>query len=329
MQLVVRPMEMELSVESGNNLLESLVAHQIPISYSCRDGRCGMCACRVVGGTVIESGRRARGFPGATRHQILACQCVLAEDCVVQLPPVESVVVHPARKLGARISSVSELGPELLQLELTTNGPFQFSPGQHVEVEFRKDLIRTYSMASLPADTELRLQMKMHPGGRVAEHLRSQLKVGDTLKLKGPLGSAFLRPNSHEPMLLMAAGTGLAPALSILRALAASQTMRTVRICLGFTSPIEVYGLDEIHDLVRQLPSAHLQVMLAGGELRQRGVRQGLLTDWLRSDCPELGGWSAHVFGSFRAVDSAVRQLRVKGINEDRLHAEAFYPANA
>lgn len=52
MELVVEPLNARLNVESGSNLLDVLRAKQLPISYSCRSGRCGTCRCRVVSGQV-------------------------------------------------------------------------------------------------------------------------------------------------------------------------------------------------------------------------------------------------------------------------------------
>jgi ferredoxin-NAD(P)+ reductase (naphthalene dioxygenase ferredoxin-specific) len=54
MELTLEPLNRQLNVDVGQNLLDVLRAHDIPISYSCMAGRCGTCRCRVVRGKVLN-----------------------------------------------------------------------------------------------------------------------------------------------------------------------------------------------------------------------------------------------------------------------------------
>ncbi len=57
MELEVLPFNTKLSFERGDNLLDTLLKNEeIPVSYSCRSGRCGLCRCKSIEGAVSERG---------------------------------------------------------------------------------------------------------------------------------------------------------------------------------------------------------------------------------------------------------------------------------
>ena len=60
MEVVLNPSQRVLQVQPGANLLEVLLEHKVPMSYSCRAGRCGTCRCKVVDGDVLDGGRETR-----------------------------------------------------------------------------------------------------------------------------------------------------------------------------------------------------------------------------------------------------------------------------
>ena len=73
-------------------------------------------------------------------------------------------------------------------------------------------------MAGLTGDAHVRIPRSSRPRrARVTGYIANDLKVGDAVKVSGPLGSAYLRRKHEGPMLCVAGGTGLAPILSILR----------------------------------------------------------------------------------------------------------------
>src|SRR3546814_4102953 len=76
---------------------------------------------------------------------------------------------------------------------------------------------RAYSMASMPGEEVLEFHVRLIPGGRASQHIAETLKVGDSVQVEGPYGSAHLRPDDDSPLVLVAGSSGLAPAKSIAR----------------------------------------------------------------------------------------------------------------
>ena len=77
MELVVRPSGRVLEVQAGETLLDALLGNQVPISHSCKDGRCGVCRCRLLRGKVVGPARQMRPSPVPGSSCMLACQSVL------------------------------------------------------------------------------------------------------------------------------------------------------------------------------------------------------------------------------------------------------------
>lgn len=93
-----------------------------------------------------------------------------------------------------------------------------FQAGQHLPLRFNIDgdvQIRTYSLSSAPSDDFFRISVKRD--GRVSTHLHEQIRVGDLLEARAPQGHFTVAPHERRPLVLLAAGVGITPLLSMLR----------------------------------------------------------------------------------------------------------------
>lgn len=325
MDLHIRPLDRTLEVRPGANLLEVLREHHVPVSYSCMSGRCGTCRCKVVAGQVLDGGQDAIRPDGPAERYVLACQSTLTESCAIEIPEPDEVVVHPARILKATVTAIDALTHDIRRLRLRPNKPLEFSPGQYAQLQFGPGLARPYSMAGLARDAELEFHVRRVPGGRVTAHIFEQLRVGDAVRVSGPLGTAYLRTRHPGPMLCAAGGTGLAPILSILRGAIAADLMQPIHLYLGVRAEADVYGLDELRELQARHPGLKVQVVVVAGPARE-GWRAGLITDAIRADWPGgLEGWRAYLCGSPPMVEAVTQLVRARGLAPEQIHADAFY----
>ncbi|GER10809.1 2Fe-2S iron-sulfur cluster-binding protein [Variovorax boronicumulans] len=325
MDLHIHPLARTLEVRPGANLLEVLREHQVPVSYSCMSGRCGTCRCKVVSGQLLDGGQDAIRPDGQGERYVLACQSTLTESCTIEIPEPDEVVVHPARVLKATVTGIDVLTHDIRRLRLKPNKPLAFSPGQYAQLQFGPELARPYSMAGLSRDAELEFHVRRVPGGRVTAHIFEQLRVGDTVRVSGPLGTAYLRTKHRGPMLCAAGGTGLAPILSIVRGAVAAGLTQPIHLYLGVRSDADVYGLPELHELQAQHPGLKVHVVVVAGPARD-GQRLGLITDAIRADLPaRLDGWRAYLCGSPPMVEAASRLVQAHGLAPEQTHADAFY----
>ena len=105
-----------------------------------------------------------------------------------------------------------------------------FQAGQHLPLRFTLNgevHIRTYSLSSAPSDGFYRISVKRE--GRISTHLHEQIRVGDVLEARAPQGHFTVAPLERRPLVLLAAGVGITPLLSMLREVV-YQGLRTRRI---------------------------------------------------------------------------------------------------
>ena len=328
MNLIVRPLNRTLAVSPGANLLNVLREHNVPISYSCTAGRCGTCRCKVTRGHLLESGSQAQITRVNEGQFALACMSVLTENCEIEVPEPDEVVIHPARVLKATVVAIEDMTHDIKRIVLRPAKPLSFSPGQYAQVQFTPNHIRPYSMASLASDEELEFHVRLVPGGRVSSYISSEVAVGHSVRVSGPLGTAYLREKHTGPMLCVAGGTGLAPILSIVRGAVRAGMVNPIHLYFGVRSPLDVYGEHWLEQLAREHPGLSVHVIPAS-DATGRSMRTGLVTDVIASDWGDsLRDFRAYLCGSPPMVEAASLLLNQRGIPPEHIYADAFYSSD-
>jgi ferredoxin-NAD(P)+ reductase (naphthalene dioxygenase ferredoxin-specific) len=222
------------------------------------------------------------------------------------------------------VRAVEPLAHDVKRLVVKLSRPFEFSAGQYAELRFTRELARPYAMAALSGDSTLEFHVRLVPGGRASGYVADHLKPGDTVRVSGPLGPAYLRHRDAGPILCAAGGTGLAPVLAIVRAAIACGMPNPMHLYVAARSARDVYGLELVRDLQRKHPALELHVCVSsGGATGQH--RRGLVVQAIERDLGNLAGWQAYLFGSPPMVEATAVLARRKGIQAGRIHAEAFY----
>jgi ferredoxin-NADP reductase len=94
--------------------------------------------------------------------------------------------------------------------------------GQHVDVRLTAEdgyqAQRSYSIASAPEDAALVLTVERLDDGEVSPYLVDELRPGDELELRGPVGGYFVWEESlGGPLFLVGGGSGVVPLRAMLR----------------------------------------------------------------------------------------------------------------
>lgn len=337
MELVVQPHNRILQVSPGANLLDTLRANNIPISYSCMAGRCGTCRCKIISGNLLDTGREAKITNPDEGEYVLACTSVLTESCAIEIPEPDEIVTHPARIIKATITAIDDATHDIKIIRMRPAKPLSFSAGQYAMLQFTPEHIRPYSMAGLCTDEELEFHVRLVPDGRVSGYLFNGLKIGDAVRVSGPLGTAYLRHRHAGPMLCVAGGTGLAPILSIIRGIILAGMHNPLHLYFGVRSPRDIYGLAQLQALQQALPSMKIHVVVTtdennGSALHKEidkqistGLRTGLVTDAIAQDISNFDGWRAYICGAPPMVEATAALVRQRGIHQQHVYADAFY----
>ncbi len=326
--VILRGMDAEIAVEAGETILDAALRNGLPFPFGCQSGNCGACKCALVAGGVelapysefaLEEGERLQGM-------ILGCRAIPLADCTVALLETEELEVHPARELDCRVVAIDDMTHDIrrLRLEILSGGPFAFSAGQFASLRFPGLPARDYSMANRPDEALLEFHIRLVAGGAVTPHLRERLKVGDTLRVSGPMGTSSWRRRHTGPILAVAGGSGLAPIKSIVETALMSGARQPIRLYVGGRAERDLYLLDHFAALAARHSNLSVTPVLsqADGPTERR---TGFLADALSADLADLDGWKAYLAGPPAMVESCVDALAMRGMARGDCHADAFY----
>ena len=315
-------------VEAGDTILASMIRAGVPFPFSCQAGNCGTCKCELLSGDVLELeySEHALSPQERAKNIILACRTQVWDDTVVRRIDAEELVLHPSRVMRCRVAALEELTHDIrgLRLEIEAGGPFIFSAGQYAQLEFAPGLSRHYSMAGIPNEQALTFHIRHMPGGQTSSYAATQLKVGDMVKVSGPLGVAYLREAHMGPVLLVAGGSGLAPMQSILRTLLMRAHAAPVALYFGVRSERDLYHEELLNGLAARHPNFRFHVVLSE-QKGERGRRYGLVHEAVAADLVGSEGLMAYLAGPPVMVEAATAALQAKGARPRQIHADAFY----
>ena len=145
-------------------------------------------------------------------------------------PPPSGSVAAPPRRPAPRpiawlfatvVDTVSET-QRARTLVLEVPGWPGHQAGQHVDVRLTAEdgyqAQRSYSIASGPEDARVTLTVERLDDGEVSPYLTDELRVGDKLELRGPIGGHFVWDVAiGGPLLLVGGGSGVVPLMAMLR----------------------------------------------------------------------------------------------------------------
>jgi ring-1,2-phenylacetyl-CoA epoxidase subunit PaaE len=247
---------------------------------------------------------------------------------MLKFHPLTVVQVVPDAEDAVAIAV--EVPPELRQ-------EYAGSPGQHVVLRLAVDgeeVRRTYSLVNAPGEWPLRIAARVHSAGKMSRYLAEQLRAGERIEVLPPNGS-FTPRHAPEPGLFVAfaAGCGITPVLSIVRALLAQGAAR-VLLFYGNTGSARAMCLEELlalKDRYLERLSLHFvmsrepqEVELYNGRIDAARVRQFASSLFRPAAVSEY-----FVCGPSDMIEQTSATLRSLGVDAARIHAEHFTVATA
>jgi ferredoxin-NADP reductase len=160
-------------------------------------------------------------------------------------------------RLVWQIGEVVETSPETPRtksLFLEVPDWYGHRAGQHVDVRLTAEdgyqAERSYSIASAPENERVELIVERLDDGEVSPYLTDELRKGDQLELRGPIGGWFAwEAGQGGPLLLIAGGSGIAPLMAMVRHRKAVGSATPVRLLYSSRSYEEVIFREELEDL--------------------------------------------------------------------------------
>lgn len=209
---------------------------------------------------------------------------------------------------------------------------FAFEPGQSLtlrrEIDGR-DERRSYSICS-PVGSVPRIGVRVVPGGLFSSWLVRDVRAGDTVEVMAPTGA--FTPDLAEPghHVLIAAGSGITPMVSITESVLAAEPGSRVTLFYGNRNSGTVMFADELADLKDLYPARFQIAHVLSREPREAEVLSGRLdADRLSAligsliDVTTADHW--WLCGPHGMVSDAKQVLGSLGVPDDRVHQELFH----
>lgn len=205
-----------------------------------------------------------------------------------------------------------------------------FEAGQHVTIEFDVDaspVNRCYTIASPPTRPErLSITVGRREGGRVSAWIHDGgLQVGSHVRVAEPQGSFTLAAHPADAYLLLTAGSGITPALSMLREMHDLGCDRDIVLLHSQRRLSEVACYDELGWLSQQLPGLRTSFVCTGHEPSDPSAVRGRMTQGLLTQLtPDLGRREILLCGPEPYRNSLRDAAVAAGCDPRRIHEESF-----
>jgi len=203
-------------------------------------------------------------------------------------------------------------------------------PGQFVKVRALLggcEVWRSFTISSSPTTRErLDLTVKRNPVGELSNHLHDAIEAGSELTLKGPQGGFFLNADAHrEPLVLISAGSGITPMMSIVRHLADTGSPLTCTFLHGARTAADIIFHDECRRLAISFSQLKYLVTLSQPADAWDGLRGRLSFDMVRENVGDLTGNRYFLCGPGDFMQALQQSLVTAGVPAARVHTEQFH----
>lgn len=321
----IQPSRHTFSIDPDETILEAALEQGYTLPYSCRNGACGVCKGKVVQGTVDHGKAQAFALSEEEKAAGIALFCCAKplSDLTIESHEVTTAQDIPVKTLPSRVEKMVKLSDDVmaLYLKLPANERLQFLAGQYIDILQKEGKPRSFSLANAPHDDELlELHVRNIAGGTFTQHVFNGMKERDILRIKGPLGTFFLREDSPKPIVFVASGTGFAPVKAIIEHALHIGFKREMHFYWGVRKQSDLYMLDKVKAWEAQGIRFTPVVSDESWNGRSGFVHQAVLDDF-----KDLSGYTVYACGAPVVVEAAHREFTTqRGLPNEAFYSDAF-----
>lgn len=222
------------------------------------------------------------------------------------------------------VASNDPVTPVIRELWLTPCGRvIAYLPGQYVLLGDVAQRLppRAYSLANAPrADGRISLLVTRFPGGPVSGWVHGTLRAGDEVMLDGPYGTFVPGNDRNTQVLLLAAGSGLAPIRALAEDFLATDPARRVTLFFSARTAADTIDHARFQEWMRRFRGFRYLHTLTRDPAAKRHRR---IPELLPDTCADLRGWEVFVAGPTGfVVDCAACACALGAAN---VHTEEFF----
>jgi CDP-4-dehydro-6-deoxyglucose reductase len=327
----LHPSGREVECQSGDTVLAALERAGYALPNNCRAGACGECKVKVVSGQFDQGMVLDMALSQEERRQGFGLMCMakpISDELVIEWGTADAKpkLFPPREDQRYVVTDRIPRTPSILEIHFRPVGqPMRYWPGQYVTVgdERAGAPPRCYSLAAAPRpDGEIVLQVTRLDDGQTSRWMHDSVKIGDIVKISGPYGTFIGDPSVETPVLCLAAGSGLAPILSLAEAALRRGYRKPVTLMFSARTMADLYDFG----LMKYWETKHRNFTYKPTLTReeQPGMLHGRIPDILPAQFKDLSEYSVFVAGSPDFVTECVRVAKTLGAKDELIHTERY-----
>jgi len=232
-----------------------------------------------------------------------------------------------------RVERIVQETPNVKTFRLVSpNGsgfPFAYLPGQYLTFSLQiggKPVSRSYTIASTPSRPGYcEVSIKREEQGLVSRHMHDMVKEGDLLTIAAPGGKFTFTGAEADRVVLLAAGVGITPLMSILRYLTDRKWNGQIDMVYSCKMAKDIIFREELEAIERRYPNLHLTLTLSRAEgTNWTGATGRIDAKLLTSVVPNLANVPVYMCGPAEMLTATGDLLRQLGVAEHNIRKESF-----
>ncbi len=313
------------TASSQQTVLAAALESGLALPHSCRAGNCGSCKARLITGEINSYGfiESALSDQQLKDGFILLCSSMANSDLEIDIEEFNqhfSVVKYwPARIKSMKLLCHDVMG---MTLELAPGQRMDCLPGQYLDVVIADNRFRSFSIANAVGD-DLEFHIRKVEDGEFTSRVFNEFKIGDILRLYGPLGTFFIRQEKQGPIIMLAGGTGFAPIKALLEQLQQIHSQRPVTLYWGVRTVEDIYMKFWLEQFSQSNPWFNFSVVIFEADDTWSG-RKGFVHQAIVDDYYDLSDFVVYASGPPQMINAAKQNFTQKGLNPDNFYFDSF-----
>ncbi len=215
-----------------------------------------------------------------------------------------------------------------LRFQVLDERRFCAKPGQFLTFQWTIDgqrVTRSYTISSSPVhENYVEITPKRMENGCVSVFLNERAKPGLAVEASGPYGRFYFDETVHKTIVLIAAGSGITPMISMLRYIDDLELATPVTLLYCVRTGADIIFENELLRLSRSLPNFKYELCLSRPDPTWRGRSGRLTEEFVSQSVTDLDSPTFFLCGPNGFMDNARHVLMTLGITKDRILQESF-----
>ncbi|MFV1983236.1 MAG: FAD-binding oxidoreductase [Thiohalomonadales bacterium] len=309
----------------NETVLETLLRHEISVSYSCGIGVCQSCLLKTSSSDIPENSQIGLNKTLILKNYFLPCVCEPKRDFKIIESKEHEIFIDSV------VIEKHWLSKKICQFILEKPDNLQFHPGQFINIRNKNLLTRSYSIASAPKLDTIELHVKHLQNGQMSNWMCSDLEPGDSIEIQGANGESFYDvKTTTQNILLIGTGTGLAPLLGIVRDAVANNHLGDIHLYHGSRYCDGLYLIKNMQQLAKKHQNIHYYPCISSSNSLLNNVKKipncihERADEYALENHNSLKNWKVYLCGHPEMVKKLKSKAYLAGASLNDIHIDPY-----